>query len=89
MLPVNLYGPRDSFDPEKSHVIPALIKKVADAQKSGAASIELWGTGRATREFLFVEDAAEGIVKATIGYDKPEPVNLGSGMEISIKNLIQ
>ncbi|MBU6500531.1 MAG: GDP-L-fucose synthase [Patescibacteria group bacterium] len=88
LLPVNLYGPRDSFDPAKSHVIPALIKKVADAQKSGRDYIELWGTGRATREFLYVEDAAEAIVLATEKYDKSDPVNLGSGTEISIKNLI-
>ncbi len=88
LLPVNLYGPRDSFDPEKSHVIPALIKKVADAKRNGAPFVELWGTGRATREFLYVEDAAEGIVKALMGYDKSDPVNLGSGMEISIKQLI-
>jgi len=88
LLPVNLYGPRDSFDPEKSHVIPALIKKVHDAQLAGRNFIELWGTGRATREFLYVEDAAEGIVLATERYDKPEPVNLGSGKEISIRELI-
>ncbi len=88
LLPVNLYGPRDSFDPEKSHVIPALIKKVADAKAANAAFVELWGTGKATREFLFVEDAAEGIVRALESYEKAEPVNLGSGMEISIKDLI-
>ncbi len=89
LLPVNLYGPRDSFDPEKSHVIPALIKKVADANKNKAKFVELWGTGKATREFLYVEDAAEGIVKALIHYNKPEPINLGSGMEISIRELIE
>lgn len=89
LLPVNLYGPRDSFAPEKSHVIPALIKKVYDAQKAGKDFVELWGTGRATREFLYVEDAAEAIVLASEKYDKPEPVNLGSGQEISIKNLIR
>lgn len=87
LLPVNLYGPGDTFDAAKSHVIPALIKKIADAQAAGAASIDVWGTGRATREFLYVEDAAEGIVKALEAYDKPDPVNLGSGMEISIKDL--
>lgn len=89
LLPVNLYGPRDNFDPESSHVIPALIKKVADAKKEGKNFIEVWGTGKATREFLYVEDAAEGIVLATERYEKPEPVNLGSGMEISIKDLIE
>jgi GDP-L-fucose synthase len=89
LLPVNLYGPGDNFNPESSHVLPALIKKVADAKKSGAAFIEAWGTGRPTREFLYVEDAAEGIVRAVEQYDKPDPVNLGSGMEISIKNLVE
>lgn len=89
LLPVNLYGPRDNFNPESSHVIPALIKKVADAQKNGKDFIEVWGTGKATREFLYVEDAAEGIVSATEKYDKSEPVNLGSGMEISIKDLTE
>jgi len=88
LLPVNLYGPGDNFDPKSSHVIPALIKKVADAQKSGKNYIEAWGTGKATREFLYVEDAARGIVLATEKYNKPEPVNLGSGMEISIKELV-
>ena len=88
LLPVNLYGPRDSFDPEKSHVIPALIKKVADAKEKNTPFVELWGTGKATREFLFVEDAAEGIVKALESYEKPDPVNLGSGKEISIQDLI-
>jgi GDP-L-fucose synthase len=88
LFPVNLYGLGDSFDPSRSHVIPALIKKVYDAQKDGRNYVELWGTGRATREFLYVEDAAEGIALATEKYDKPEPVNLGSGKEISIKDLI-
>ncbi len=88
LLPVNLYGPRDSFDPRKSHVIPALIKKVADAKVQGESFVELWGTGKATREFLYVEDAAEGIVLALLHYEKSDPVNLGSGTEISIKNLI-
>ena len=87
-MPVNLYGPRDSFDPRKSHVIPALIKKVADAKVQGESFVELWGTGKATREFLYVEDAAEGIVLALLHYEKSDPVNLGSGTEISIKNLI-
>lgn len=89
LLPVNLYGPRDNFDPASSHVIPALIKKVADAKKERKKYIEVWGTGKATREFLYVEDAAEGIILATERYDKPNPVNLGSGTEISIKNLVE
>lgn len=88
LLPVNLYGPRDNFRPESSHVIPALIKKCLEAKSSGAASIEVWGDGSPTREFLYVEDAAEGILLATEKYDKSEPVNLGSGMEISIKDLV-
>jgi GDP-L-fucose synthase len=88
LLPVNLYGPRDNFRPESSHVIPALIKKVADAKKEGKDFIEVWGTGKATREFLYVEDAAEGIVLAAEKYDKADPVNLGAGMEISIKDLV-
>lgn len=89
LLPVNLYGPRDTFDPARSHVIPALIKKVYEAKTAGSAFIEAWGTGRATREFLYVEDAADGIVLALEKYDKSEPVNLGSGSEISIKNLLE
>jgi len=89
LFPVNLYGPGDNFKPESSHVIPALIKKVADAQMVGQNYIEVWGTGSATREFLYVDDAAEGIVLAAEKYDKPEPVNLGSGMEISIKDLVE
>lgn len=87
LLPVNLYGPGDSFDPSRSHVIPALIKKIADAKMQGEKSVTLWGTGRPTREFLYVEDAARGIVAAAQNYDKPDPVNLGSGTEISIKEL--
>jgi GDP-L-fucose synthase len=87
LLPVNLYGPRDNFDPRSSHVIPALIKKCVDARNRGEAFIECWGTGAATREFLYVEDAAEGILLAAEHYNKPDPVNLGSGQEISIKNL--
>ncbi len=89
LLPVNLYGPRDNFNPMSSHVIPALIKKVAEAEKEGKSYIEVWGTGKATREFLYAEDAAEGIILATEKYNKPEPVNLGSGMEISIKDLVE
>lgn len=88
LLPVNLYGPGDNFDPASSHVIPALIKKCVDARNSGAAEIEVWGDGRATREFIFVEDAAEGIVLATERFDEPEPVNIGVGFEISIKDLV-
>lgn len=89
LLPVNLYGPRDTFDPSRSHVIPALIWKVYEAKRDKKDSVEVWGTGRATREFLYVEDAAEGVVRATEHYDKPDPVNLGSGMEISIKDLVE
>jgi GDP-L-fucose synthase len=89
LLPVNLYGPGDNFDPKSSHVIPALIKKVYEAKQSGAPFIEAWGTGSASREFLYVEDAAEGIVLAAEKYDKSDPVNLGSGMEIAIKNLTE
>jgi GDP-L-fucose synthase len=87
LLPVNLYGPQDSDDPAKSHVIPALIRKCRDARDAGASAILCWGDGSATREFLYVEDAAEGIVLATERYDAPEPVNLGSGVEISIRDL--
>ncbi len=87
LLPVNLYGPGDNFDFKSSHVIPALIGKFAEAKRKGENVVEAWGTGNATREFLYVEDAAEGIVRAAERYDKPEPVNLGSGREISIKNL--
>lgn len=87
MLPVNLYGPGDNFDPKTSHVIPALIKKCLDAIEEGKDEIVVWGTGKPTREFLYVEDAAEGIALATEKYNKPEPVNLGSGFEISIKDL--
>ena len=89
LLPVNLYGPGDNFNPQSSHVIPALIKKVADTKKEGKNFIEVWGTGKATREFFYVEDAAEGVVLATEKYDKPDPINLGSGMEISIKDLTE
>jgi len=88
LLPVNLYGPRDNFRPESSHVIPALIKKCLEAKANNAPSIEVWGDGSPTREFLYVEDAAEGILLATEKYNKSEPVNLGSGMEISIKDLV-
>ncbi len=87
LFPTNLYGPGDYFEDDKSHVIPAIIKKCFDAIKKNKKEITLWGTGKPTREFLYVEDAAKGIVLATEKYDKPEPVNLGSGEEISIKNL--
>jgi GDP-L-fucose synthase len=89
LLPVNLYGPRDNFDPRSSHVIPALIRKCLEARTAGAHEIVLWGDGSPTREFLFVDDAARGIVLATQRYDKPEPVNLGSGQEISIRQLAE
>lgn len=88
LLPVNLYGPRDNFDPGSSHVIPALIRKIAEAKQTGAPSIHVWGSGTPTREFLFARDAARGIVDATERYDGPEPVNLGVGHEISIKDLV-
>lgn len=88
LLPVNLYGPRDNFDPDSSHVIPALIKKIHDAQKQGLNEIELWGDGTPTREFLHADDAAEGILLATENYNEPEPVNIGAGFEISIKDLV-
>jgi len=88
LLPVNLYGPGDSFDEKNSHVIPALIQKIVMAKKHNKSHIEIWGNGSATREFLYVEDAAEAIVLATEKYDKAEPINLGSGKEISIKDLV-
>lgn len=89
VLPVNLYGSGDNFNPKSSHVIPALIKKVFDAKGKGERHITVWGTGKPTREFLYVGDAAEGIVLATEKYNKPEPVNLGAGFEISIKSLVE
>lgn len=89
LLPVNLYGPGDNFDPDSSHVIPALVKKCVEAEKRGDPEIEVWGTGRATREFLYVDDCAEALVLAAERYDKPDPVNLGSGMEISIRELVE
>ena len=89
LLPVNLYGPRDNFDPNSSHVIPALIKKCFDAIEKGRDEIVVWGTGKASREFLYVEDAVEGILLATEKYDKSDPANLGSGMEIEIKELVK
>jgi len=89
LLPTNLYGPRDNFDPATSHVIPALIRKFIEAKERGDDRIVAWGTGSPTREFLYVEDAARGIALATEHYNSPEPVNLGSGMEISIKDLTE
>jgi GDP-L-fucose synthase len=86
-VPVNLYGPADNFDPGSSHVIPALIKKFIDARDSGAPAVEVWGDGTASREFLYVDDAAEGLALMTERYDKSDPVNLGSGQEIMIKDL--
>ena len=88
LLPVNLYGPGDNFDPRSSHVIPALIKKCVDAMTQGDQEIVVWGTGNATREFFYVEDAAEAICLATERYDKPEPVNIGAGFEIPIRDLV-
>ena len=87
LLMVNLYGPGDDFDTRRSHVIPALIKKINCALEKNLDEIEVWGTGIASREFLYVEDAAEGIILAAEKYNKPEPINLGSGMEITIKEL--
>lgn len=87
LLPVNLYGPRDNFDPERSHVVAALTKKMVDAKLNGRNGVVVWGTGKASREFLYVEDAAEGIVLATEKYDKPDPVNIGAGKEIKISEL--
>jgi GDP-L-fucose synthase len=94
LLPVNLYGPGDHFEPEKSHVIPALIRKFVDARESGEEEVEIWGTGYhegvpVSREFLYVDDAAEAIVLATENYDKPAPVNIGSGQEIAINDLVE
>ena len=89
LLPVNLYGPGDNFDPKSSHVIPALIKKCVDAIESGADYIDCWGTGAPSREFIYVADAAEGILLATEHYNGAEPVNIGAGFEITIKDLVE
>ena len=89
LLPVNLYGPGDNFDLESSHVIPALIRKFAEAVENNKKVVGVWGTGKASREFLYVEDAAESILLAAEGYDKPEPVNIGAGFEITIKDLVE
>jgi len=88
LLPVNLFGPRDNFDPASSHVIPALIRKCVEAKRAGLGEIEVWGSGLATREFLYVEDAAEGVVLAAERYDGEEPVNLGIGFEVTIRDLV-
>jgi GDP-L-fucose synthase len=89
LMPVNLYGPRDNFDLESSHVIPALIRKAIEARDSGAGEIVCWGDGSPTREFLYVEDAAEGLIRGAEQYDGADPVNLGSGFEVSIKDLTE
>jgi GDP-L-fucose synthase len=89
LLPVNLYGPRDNFDLESSHVIPALIRKFIHARDTGAATVDVWGTGSASREFLYVEDAARAIVLATELYDSAEPVNVGAGREVTIRELVE
>src|SRR5262245_35690219 len=89
LVPVNLYGPGDNFDPRSSHVIPALIRKAVEAREQGPGHIDIWGTGAASREFLYVRDAAEGIVTAAARYDEPDPVNLGTGQEITIRALAE
>jgi len=89
LLPVNLYGPGDNFDPQSSHVIPALIRKCIEATEQGRGEIVVWGDGSPTREFLYVEDAAEGILLASEKFNRSDPVNLGSGYEISIKELVE
>ena len=88
LIPVNLYGPRDHFDPEDSHVIPALILKFSEAKRNNKGKVTVWGTGRVSREFLYVEDAAQAILDATENYNKPEPVNIGTSEEIMIKDLV-
>jgi GDP-L-fucose synthase len=88
LLPVNLYGPADNFDPKSSHVIPALIRKVHEAQINGDKQIQVWGDGSPSREFIYADDAARGIAIATVKYDRPDPVNLGTNYEITIKDLI-
>jgi GDP-L-fucose synthase len=89
LLPANLYGPGDNFDPESSHVIPALIRKCIEARDSGAKFVDAWGTGNASREFLYVEDCADGVLRATASYNERDPVNIGSGREIKISELLQ
>jgi GDP-L-fucose synthase len=89
LFPVNLYGPHDNFDLKSSHVIPAIIRRAVEAKRAGQEYLDVWGTGSASREFLFVRDAAEGIVLAAERYDRPDPVNLGSGREITIRRLAE
>jgi len=89
LLPVNLYGPGDNFHPETSHVIPALIRKLVEARDRGDPEVEVWGTGRASREFLYVDDCARALALATVRYDDPEPVNIGAGFEITIRDLAE
>jgi GDP-L-fucose synthase len=89
LLPVNLYGPGDSFDPARSHVIPALIRRCVEAREAGLDELVVWGTGRATREFLYVEDAAEAVVLAALRYEDAAPINIGAGFEISIAELAE
>jgi GDP-L-fucose synthase len=89
LLPANLYGPGDNFDLETSHVIPALIRKCVEARRSQAPFVQVWGTGKVSREFLYVEDCAEGIVKAAASYNESDPVNLGNGREVVIKDLVE
>src|SRR5256714_12540379 len=89
LLPANLYGPGDNFDLETSHVIPALIRKCVEARRGGAAFIEVWGSGKPSREFLYVEDCADAIVKAAERYNERDPVNLGNGREVRIKDLVE
>ncbi len=89
LIPVNLYGPGDHFDLENSHVIPALIRKFVEAKERNGKEVVVWGTGNVSREFLYVEDAARGIVSATLNYNKPDPVNLGTGEEIMVKDLVE
>ncbi|MDT4969369.1 MAG: GDP-L-fucose synthase [Acidobacteriota bacterium] len=89
LLPANLYGPGDNFDLESSHVIPALIRKCVEARRAGASFVEVWGSGKVSREFLYVEDCAEGVLRATSSYDQSEPVNLGSGREVMIRDLVE
>lgn len=89
LIPTNLYGPNDNFNPNTSHVIPALIKKFVDAKQLGNKTVKTWGSGKATREFIFVDDAAEGIIKATEIYNETQPINIGTGSEVSIKDLVE
>lgn len=89
LMPVNMYGPDDNFDPKSSHVIPALIKKFVEAKQLGVPFVEVWGTGKATRGFVYVEDCAEGVILATERYDGSEPVNIGTSLEISIRELAE